>query len=98
MKDEERQESRCLCLLSCFILHPSSFILLRRIGMSALCPAPRKDRDAPPPAAPAAVELHYAQTESFAPLLQELRVSLLVSTYQANKLLAVRANGGGLST
>jgi uncharacterized protein (TIGR03032 family) len=30
--------------------------------------------------------------------LQELRVSLLVSTYQANKLLVVRADGGGLST
>jgi uncharacterized protein (TIGR03032 family) len=30
--------------------------------------------------------------------LQELRVSLLVSTYQANKLLIVRANAGGLST
>jgi uncharacterized protein (TIGR03032 family) len=30
--------------------------------------------------------------------LHHLRVSLLVSTYQANKLLVVRANGGGLST
>jgi len=28
----------------------------------------------------------------------ELRASLLVSTYQANKLLAVRASGQGLST
>ena len=62
--------------------------------MSTLCPASRKDPDAPPPA----VEFHYTQTENFAPLLQELRVSLLVSTYQANKLLIVRANGGGLST
>src|SRR4051794_14370503 len=60
--------------------------------MSVLCPAPREV--APPPA----VEFHYSQTESFAPLLQELRASLLVSTYQANKLLAVRAGGGGLST
>ena len=66
--------------------------------MSALCSALRKDPDAPPPATPAAVEFQYTQTESFAPLLQELRLSLLVSTYQANKLLVVRANGGGLST
>jgi uncharacterized protein (TIGR03032 family) len=65
--------------------------------MSALRPAPLQDR-ASPPAAPAAVEFHYTQTESFAPLLRELRASLLVSTYQANKLLAVRAAGGGLST
>jgi hypothetical protein len=31
-------------------------------------------------------------------LLHELRASLLVSTYQANKLLAVRASENGLST
>src|SRR5438105_15152265 len=50
------------------------------------------------PAPPAAVEFHYTQTDSFAPLLRELGASLLVTTYQANKLLAVRAAGGGLST
>ena len=49
------------------------------------------------PAAPAAVEFRYTQTESFVELLRRLGASLLVSTYQANKLLAVRA-GGGLST
>jgi uncharacterized protein (TIGR03032 family) len=49
---------------------------------------------APPPP----VEFHYTQTESFVTLLQQLRASLLVSTYQANKLLAVRAGGNGLST
>src|SRR5262245_66296832 len=48
--------------------------------------------------APAAVEFRYAQTESFPALLTELRASLLVSTYQANKLLVARAAGGGLST
>ena len=48
-----------------------------------------------PPAA--AVEFHYTQTESFVAVLAELRASLLVSTYQANKLLAVRAAGAGLS-
>jgi uncharacterized protein (TIGR03032 family) len=44
------------------------------------------------------VEFHYAQTESFVALLHQLRASLVVSTYQANKLLAVRAQGNGLST
>jgi uncharacterized protein (TIGR03032 family) len=47
---------------------------------------------------PAAVEFHYAQTESFVALLRQLGASLLVSTYQANKLLVVRAAGAGLST
>src|SRR5947199_8646911 len=50
------------------------------------------------PAAPAAVEFHYTQTDSFVALLQELGASLLVSTYQANKLRVVRETGGGLST
>jgi uncharacterized protein (TIGR03032 family) len=49
-------------------------------------------------APPAPVEFHYAQDEGFVALLQQLRASLLVSTYQANKLLAVRADGKGLST
>jgi uncharacterized protein (TIGR03032 family) len=68
--------------------------------MSALYPAPPKDptADGTPPAAPAAVEFRYTQTESFVALLRELGASLLVSTYQANKLLVVRAAGGGLST
>src|SRR5215203_139999 len=47
---------------------------------------------------PAPVEFHYTQTEGFVALLHELGASLLVSTYQANKLLAVRADGAGLST
>jgi uncharacterized protein (TIGR03032 family) len=49
-------------------------------------------------APPAPVEFHYVQSESFVALLHQLRASLLVSTYQANKLLAVRATGNGLST
>jgi uncharacterized protein (TIGR03032 family) len=49
------------------------------------------------PAASTAVPFHYTQTDSFAPLLQQLGASLLVSTYQANKLLVARATGGGLS-
>jgi uncharacterized protein (TIGR03032 family) len=47
---------------------------------------------------PAPVAFHYTQTDSFVALLHELGASLLVSTYQANKLLAVRATGKGLST
>jgi len=50
------------------------------------------------PAAPTAVEFRYTQTDSFVALLQQLGASLLVSTYQANKLLVARAAGdGGLS-
>src|SRR6478752_5457316 len=49
------------------------------------------------PAASAAVEFRYTQTESFAPLLQQLGASLVVSTYQENKLLVARAAGAGLS-
>src|SRR6476646_9786121 len=50
------------------------------------------------PAAPAAVEFRYTQSDSLVELLHRLGASLLVSTYQANKLLAVRASSGGLST
>src|SRR6266704_1780162 len=71
--------------------------------MSEVSTLPRQglDRDGPlvpPGTAPAAVEFHYRQTESFPALLGQLSASLLVSTYQANKLLVVRAAGGGLST
>ena len=51
----------------------------------------------PVPPAPTAVEFHYTQTDGFVDLLQELHASLLVTTYQANKLLVVRAAQGGLS-
>jgi uncharacterized protein (TIGR03032 family) len=51
-----------------------------------------------PPSPPAPVAFHYTQTDSFVALLSQLGASLLVSTYQANKLLAVRASGEGLST
>jgi uncharacterized protein (TIGR03032 family) len=54
--------------------------------------------DGAPQAPPAPVEFHYEQSESFVAMLHQLRASLLVSTYQANKLLAVRAAGNGLST
>jgi uncharacterized protein (TIGR03032 family) len=55
-------------------------------------------RDPAADAAATAVEFRYRQTDTFAPLLRQLNTSLLVTTYQANKLLAVRAAQGGLST
>jgi uncharacterized protein (TIGR03032 family) len=63
--------------------------------MTAVRVAPRVPG---PDAPPAPVEFRYTQTEGFVALLHELSASLLVSTYQANKLLAVRADGPGLST
>src|SRR5436853_7555182 len=70
--------------------------------MSSVCtlPRPEPSRDGPPAApeaAATAVEFHYTQTDSFVALLHQLGASLLVSTYQANQLLVVRAAGGGLS-
>src|SRR5262249_8045538 len=55
---------------------------------------PRPIQHPPPPP----VEFRYAQSEGFPALLKQLRASLLVTTYQANKLLVVRAAGAGLST
>src|SRR5262245_35332541 len=52
----------------------------------------------PPPPPPAPVEFRYTQTDRFVTVLQELGASLLVSTYQANKLLVARATGAGLNT
>src|SRR5262245_21301091 len=49
------------------------------------------------PALPAAVEFRYTQTESFVDVLQQLGASLVITTYQANKLLVVRAAGAGMS-
>src|SRR5262245_58159973 len=64
--------------------------------------APPDPGAASPPAAvpptPAAVEFRYTQTDNFPALLSQLGASLLVSTYQANKLLVVRAAQAGLST
>jgi uncharacterized protein (TIGR03032 family) len=52
---------------------------------------------APAPARPEPVAFNFTQSDSFAPLLKQLGVSLLVTTYQANKLLAIREHSGGLS-
>lgn len=69
--------------------------------MSLLVDAALQELASPSPrtsAPPAPVEFRYTQTDSFVELLHQLGASLLVSTYQANKLLAVRASGQGLST
>jgi uncharacterized protein (TIGR03032 family) len=53
----------------------------------------------PPSAAPArtAVPLLFRQSDSFVALLQELGASVLVTTYQAQQLLVLRATSDGLS-
>jgi uncharacterized protein (TIGR03032 family) len=71
--------------------------------MSADCAVAEKESSGVrPPSAPApaptAVEFHYTQSDSFVALLKQLAASLLVTTYQANKLLVVREAQGGLST
>ena len=71
--------------------------------MSAVCALAEKESSGvrPPGApvpAPTAVEFHYTQSDSFVALLKQLTASLLVTTYQANKLLVVREAQSGLST
>ena len=59
-------------------------------------PAPRPV--APPPPAPGASPLRSVYTSSFPALLRELGCSLLVSTYQSGRIVAVRADGDALNT
>src|SRR5262245_54816165 len=51
----------------------------------------------PKPAPATAVPLRFTQTDGFVALLHELGATLLVTTYQAGQLLALRADGNGLS-
>jgi uncharacterized protein (TIGR03032 family) len=48
-------------------------------------------------APPASVEFRYSQTDSVPAVLRELGASLVITTYQANKLLVARATDEGLS-
>ena len=43
------------------------------------------------PPAPVPVEFRYSQTEAFPAVLRKLGASLVITTYQANKLLIARA-------
>ena len=52
----------------------------------------------PPPAAPDQVPLRSVHTTRFPELLSELGISLAVTTYQAGKLLLLRADDGKLNT
>src|SRR3990172_4831050 len=69
---------------------------------NAVAPPPVKRTEQGPPLAEprptTAVEFRYTQTDSFVALLQQLGASLVITTYQANKLLVARAAGAGLST
>ena len=51
----------------------------------------------PKPAEPAERSVGYEHSAGWVPLLEQLGCSLLVSTYQAGKVLAVGARGGALS-
>jgi uncharacterized protein (TIGR03032 family) len=64
-----------------------------------MCVSTAPDRESANPEAlrPAPVAFNYTQSDTFAPLLKHLAVSLLVTTYQANKLLVLREQKGGLS-
>lgn len=50
-----------------------------------------------PMAQSTAVDFHYTQTESFVAFLTRLGASLVITTYQANKLLVARVAGAGMS-
>jgi uncharacterized protein (TIGR03032 family) len=68
------------------------------MSVVALPPVKSVSQITPGTSPAASVEFRYTQTDSFVEVLHRLEASLLVSTYQANKLLAVRAGGGSLST
>ena len=51
-----------------------------------------------PPSAPAGEPLRSVHTASFAVLLEQLGISLLVSTYQAGKVVVLRSEHGVLNT
>src|SRR4029453_2228696 len=65
--------------------------------MTLLTTPPQPPQRATTEPRPEPVAFNYTQSDSFAPLLKQLGVSLLVTTYQANKLLVMREHLGGLS-
>jgi uncharacterized protein (TIGR03032 family) len=84
----------------CAAAPPDRFVNEREDAMSALTVptlrnGPGEAKAGTPPAPPAPVAFHYTQSESFSAVLAEMGSSLLISTYQANKLLVARAVGAG---
>src|SRR5947209_6498504 len=75
---------------------PSRSRLMSAVSMPPVKPGGPNTPSATP-AAPAAVEFRYTQTDRYPALLEELGASLVITTYQANKLLLARAAGAGLS-
>ena len=66
--------------------------------MTLLSIDPQRELTSPPAhTPPEPVAFNYAQSDSFASLLRQCGISLLVTTYQANKLLVIREQQGGLS-
>ena len=64
----------------------------------AMSPVKRGEQVAPSdPPGSTSVEFRYTQSESFVALLQQLGTSLVITTYQANKLLVARATDAGIS-
>src|SRR5262245_54712143 len=73
----------------------------RSMALTALAPTGSlDDATAAPgvgPAEPPTREVRYEYSHGFAPILAGLRTSLLVSTYQAGKLVTVGVRDGGLT-
>ena len=68
--------------------------------MTAVSAVPRQEgstnpTDAAPERQSTAVSFNYVQSDSFVVLLHQLRASVLVTTYQANKLLVARRRRTG---
>jgi uncharacterized protein (TIGR03032 family) len=66
--------------------------------LEAASPRSRVASPPAPPAPPAPVELHSVHTENLPHLLRELGISLLVTTYQAGRLIVMREQEGALNT
>src|SRR5688572_9063779 len=61
-----------------------------------MTPSPPNPAEAPV-APPGSVAVRYEHTPNFAPLLQQLQATLLISTYQAGKLVVVGVHDGALA-
>lgn len=71
-------------------------VAARARDLFARAPLQRVLRTQPPP--PAVSEFRSVHTTSFPQLLAELRISLIVSTYQSGRVVLLRADGGKLNT